>query len=73
MAEKVDLKGLKCPQPVLKVAIMSKTVPAGTTVEVHADCESFPVDIGKWCASSGKVLISCVDNGGGVFVATIQF
>ena len=72
MAEVMDLKGLKCPQPVLKVAIKAKTIGAGTTVEVHADCDSFPQDIEKWCNDSGKVLVSCVDNGG-TFVATIQF
>lgn len=72
MAMVMDLKGLKCPQPVLKVAIKASSIPAGTTVEVLADCSTFPDDIKKWCQDSGRVLISCVDHAG-VFTATIQF
>ena len=63
MAETLDARGLKCPQPVLKVAIKANTLPAGTTLEVLADCPSFPDDIKKWCEDSGKVLVSLVDQG----------
>ena len=72
MAMVMDLKGLKCPQPVLKIAIKASSIPAGTSVEVLADCSTFPEDIKKWCQDSGRVLISCVDHGG-VYTATIQF
>jgi len=71
MAEIMDLKGLKCPQPVLKLAIAAKKHPAGTTIEVLADCNTFPEDVKKWCNDSGKVLVSCVDKGG-YFSATVQ-
>lgn len=73
MTQILDCKGLKCPKPVLKVAVKANSLAPGTVLEVHADCASFPGDIKKWCDSSGKVLISCVDQGGGVNVATIQF
>mgnify|MGYP001619761403 CR=1 FL=1 len=63
MAEKIDCNGLKCPQPVLKVAIKARLLPAGTTLEVYADCPSFPNDIKKWCNDMGKVLVSCNQNG----------
>jgi tRNA 2-thiouridine synthesizing protein A len=72
MTEVLDCKGLKCPQPVLKVAIKAKSLAPGTTLEVHADCPSFPKDIEKWCTDMGKVLVSVVDRGG-FNVATIQF
>ena len=72
MAEVLDCKGMKCPQPVLKVAIKAKTIAPGTALEVHADCPSFESDINKWCGDMGKVLVSCVDQGG-FKVATIQF
>jgi len=72
MAELLDCRGLKCPQPVLKVAIKANTLAAGTTLEVHADCPSFPQDIEKWCQDSGKVLVSVVDRGS-YQVATVQF
>ena len=72
MTELLDCRGLKCPQPVLKVAIKAKSLAPGTTLEVHADCVSFPQDIQKWCNDMGKVLVSVVDRGG-FNVATIQF
>jgi tRNA 2-thiouridine synthesizing protein A len=71
MTEVLDCRGLKCPQPVLKVAIKANSVPAGTTLEVHADCDSFPSDIDKWCTDSGHVLTGVVDRGTHQ-VATIQ-
>jgi tRNA 2-thiouridine synthesizing protein A len=72
MAEVLDCKGLKCPQPVLKVAIKANSIEPGTTLEVYADCETFPDDIKKWCENSGKVLVSCVDQGS-FWTATVQF
>ncbi len=72
MAELLDCKGMKCPKPVLKVAIKANTISPGSTLEVQADCPSFPDDIKKWCEDSGKVLISCVDQGA-FMSATIQF
>ncbi len=68
----LDCKGMKCPQPVLKVAIKAASIPAGTTLEVLADCPSFPSDVEKWCKDNGKVLISLTDKGG-YNQATIQF
>ena len=72
MSEVLNCKGLKCPQPVLKIAIKARTIAAGTTLEVHADCPSFPQDVEKWCTDNEKVLISVVDRGG-FHVATLQF
>ena len=69
----LDVLGLKCPQPVLKVAAMAKSIPAGDTLEVLADCESFPKDIEAWCARMKKTLLFCADQGGGKFKAQIQF
>ena len=69
----LDTLGLKCPQPVLKVAVMAKQISAGDTLEVLADCESFPKDIETWCSKTGKTLLFCVDEGGGKHKAQIQF
>jgi len=71
MSEVLDCRGLKCPQPVLKVAIRAHSAEPGTTLEVHADCASFPQDIEKWCTDSGRVLMSLVDRGA-FQVATVQ-
>lgn len=72
MSEVLDCRGMKCPQPVLKLAIKSASMEPGTSVEVHADCPTFASDVEKWCGDMGKVLVSCVDQGG-YEVATIQF
>ena len=71
--EVLDCNGMKCPQPVLKMAIVSRKIAPGTTLEVLADCPQFPSDIKKWCDKQGKVLIACNDLGGGKFRAQVQF
>jgi len=69
----LDTLGLKCPQPILKLAAIARTIPAGDSVEVLADCESFPKDIETWCARTGKTLLFCIDDGSGKHSAQIQF
>ena len=69
----LDTLGLKCPQPVLKVAVKAKEISVGDILEVLADCPSFPKDIEAWCTRMGKTLLFCADEGGGKFKAQIQF
>ncbi|MCK4690101.1 MAG: sulfurtransferase TusA family protein [Candidatus Marinimicrobia bacterium] len=69
----MDLTGLKCPQPILKVAVKAKEIPAGEMVEITADCPSFPKDIEAWCQKTGRTLLFCMDEGGGKYRAQIQF
>lgn len=71
MAERLDFRGLKCPQPVLKTAIAVMKMPRGTTVEIMADCPTFPDDIKKWCQQTGNTLVNVV-NSGGTNTATVQ-
>ena len=71
--EVLDCNGMKCPQPVLKVAIQARKIAPGTTLEVLADCSAFPNDIKKWCEKNKKTLLSCSDTGGGAYKAQIQF
>ena len=69
----LDVLGLKCPQPVLKLAVLAKSVAPRDTVEVLADCESFPKDVEAWCSRMNKTLLFCMDEGGGKHKAQIQF
>jgi tRNA 2-thiouridine synthesizing protein A len=69
----LDTLGLKCPQPVLKMAAKAKELQPGDTLEVLADCESFPKDVEVWCSKTKKTLLFCMDEGGGKFKAQIQF
>jgi len=72
MNETLDLKGLVCPQPVLRLATRAKSMTPGTTLELYADCPSFPQDLEKWCNVSGTVLVSMVDKGDH-YHAVLQF
>ena len=69
----LDTLGQKCPQPVLKLAAMARNIPPGDTVEMLADCESFPKDVEVWCARTGQTLLFCIDDGSGKHTAQIQF
>ena len=53
----LDARGLKCPQPTLKITIMSTKMKAGDALEVLADCATFEQDVRDWCARSKKVLL----------------
>jgi len=70
---KLDTLGLKCPQPVLKIAVEAPKLQAGDVLEVLADCPSFQRDVEAWCKKTGKTLLFCRDEGGGKFNAQIQF
>ena len=69
----LDTLGLKCPQPILKVAIKAKELQKGDMLEVLADCQSFPKDVKAWCDKTGRTLLVCADEGAGKFKAQIQF
>jgi tRNA 2-thiouridine synthesizing protein A len=65
--------GLKCPQPILKVAIMAPKLSPGDILEIIADCESFPKDIKAWSEKTGKTLLFCSTDAEGKHTAQIQF
>lgn len=68
----LDAKGLKCPQPTLKVTIMATKMKPGDVLEVMADCPTFENDIRDWCNRSKKVLL-WVKNEGPSKRCQIQF
>lgn len=69
----LDANGLKCPQPVLKVAAKAPEMKAGDVLEILADCPTFPKDIQMWCERFKKTLLFCRDEGGGKWKAQVQF
>lgn len=60
----LDARGLKCPQPTLKVTAMAIKIPKGDVLEVLADCSTFEKDIRAWCERSKKTLLWIRDDGG---------
>ncbi len=59
----LDLKGLLCPMPVVKIAQAMKTVPVGGIVEATASDPGVMADIPAWARSSGNELVS-IDKAG---------
>ena len=70
--EQLDCLGLKCPQPILKVAAKLATMQAGDIIEVLADCPSFPTDMKAWSQKTGKVLLMLSTDANGKHTAQIQ-
>jgi tRNA 2-thiouridine synthesizing protein A len=71
--EILDTLGLKCPQPVLKIAVRAPDMKAGDILEVLGDCPTFEKDIRIWCERLGKVFLSVKDEGGDKKAIQIQF
>jgi tRNA 2-thiouridine synthesizing protein A len=69
----VDALGLKCPQPVLKIAVEYPDMQVGDVMEVLGDCPTFEKDVRIWCERLGKVLLSVQDGDGVTKRIQIQF
>ncbi len=55
---KIDCSGMRCPQPVLKLAVETAETPAGTVVEITGDCPTFEKDIRTFCERRKKTLLA---------------
>jgi tRNA 2-thiouridine synthesizing protein A len=53
----LDARGLKCPQPTLKITVIATKLKVGDQLEVVADCPSFENDVRDWCARAKKVML----------------
>jgi tRNA 2-thiouridine synthesizing protein A len=58
----LDLKGMLCPMPVVKIAQAMKQVNVGDVVEATATDPGVMADIPAWAKTSGNELIS-IDQG----------
>ncbi|MEW5816388.1 MAG: sulfurtransferase TusA family protein [Spirochaetota bacterium] len=68
MAIKImDLKGLRCPQPTLRMTIeIHSNLKKGDIIEVIADCPTFENDVKNWCQRMKKTLLWVKDEGNGI-------
>ena len=69
----LDARGLKCPQPTLKVAVMAAKMHPGDVMDVVADCTTFEKDVREWCSRTKKVLLWLREEAGGIKHCQIQF
>jgi len=54
----LDLKGLLCPMPIVRIAQAVKTVAIGDTIEALATDPGVLADIPAWARSTGQELVS---------------
>ncbi|MSN24597.1 MAG: SirA-like protein [Geobacter sp.] len=59
----LDATGLKCPQPVLKLSVISPDMKPGEILEVIGDCPTFEKDITAWCFRLKKTLLVMREDG----------
>ncbi len=69
----LDCCGMKCPQPVLKIAAKMPEMTAGDVLEVVGDCPTFENDAKTWCERMRKPLLWVRDEGSGRKRVQIQF
>lgn len=62
--EVLDMVGIKCPQPVLKIAVKAPDMGPGDILEVIGDCPTFERDVRVWCQRLKKTFLSIKDEGG---------
>jgi tRNA 2-thiouridine synthesizing protein A len=71
--EVLDMLGMRCPQPVLKVAVKAPEMMPGDILEVLGDCPTFERDLRVWCQRLGKIFLSIRDEGNNKKRIQIQF
>ena len=71
--QQLDTLGLRCPQPVLKIAVKASGMKSGDILDVLGDCPTFERDVRTWCERLGKVFLSVNHDGSKMKKIQIQF
>lgn len=71
IAEVLDCRGQRCPEPILGLARRARALGGGATLEMLADDPAFELDLRSWCRSAGAKLVS-LEPEGKVLRARIQ-
>ncbi len=58
ISKTLDLKGLLCPMPVVKMAKAIKEIEVGQVIEAFATDPGVMADIPAWCRTTGNELVS---------------
>lgn len=64
----LDAKGLRCPQPVLKIAAIMPQMSTGDILKIVGDCPTFEDDVRKWCDRMKKTLLAVHEEGGATVI-----
>ena len=69
----LDLRGLKCPTPVVTTSkTVSQLQGRAAVLRILADDEGFPADLESWCRATKSELVSLERTEDGAFAATIR-
>lgn len=60
---KLDLKGMSCPMPIMKVAAAVKKGTSGDVFEAVCDDAGFEPDVLAWCKETGNKLDNLTKSG----------
>lgn len=60
----LDTRGELCPQPIIDLADVVRTMAAGEVLVVISDDLAFPPDVRAWCAGTGNELLDLVSEEG---------
>ncbi|MEM9524291.1 MAG: sulfurtransferase TusA family protein [Pseudomonadota bacterium] len=60
----LDVRGLRCPLPVLKLRKRLGSLASGQVIQVLADDPAVVIDVPHFCAEAGHELISHAEDGG---------
>ena len=56
----VDARGLRCPLPVIRLAVAAKGLPAGTELTVLSTDPAAKLDVPAWCRMRGHEHVATV-------------
>ena len=61
--ETVDVRGVQCPGPILKLKSMVEQIEIGQVVKVISNDIGFSTDLPSWCESTGNLLVKLENKG----------
>ena len=67
----LDTVGLKCPEPILKIAMVAVDMKSNDLLDVVGDCPTFENDVRDWCTRLNKKIVF-VKNDTGIKMIRIQ-
>jgi tRNA 2-thiouridine synthesizing protein A len=54
----LNTMGMKCPMPILKLAVKAAYMNEGDVLEIRGDCPTLERDVRAWCDRLHKVLLA---------------
>ncbi|MCD6378867.1 MAG: sulfurtransferase TusA family protein [Candidatus Zixiibacteriota bacterium] len=70
--ETLDVKGLTCPMPIMKLAKAMKALESGKVLEMLGTDPGTKTDLQPWCNKTGNTLLDESELEGGVFRFVIK-